>query len=201
MKKTIFKITIVLFISVIAFSGCKKGEDDPGISFRSRTARFAGEWTLTSMDKTTIQTSSYYSSTTHETYNGSTLTNVFTVEGLSPQTTTRSYVETFNTEKDGTYKFTKVDDGDTYAEAGNWMWLDENDNMDIENKEAVLLTATKIIEGDDSDTYSGKSNLDGNVMLLKRLANKEMVVLIEYSSTDSDGNTKTINGTYTYTQD
>jgi len=199
MKNNIFKFAMVLLVSVVAFSGCKKGEDDPGISFRSRSARFAGEWKLTSMDKTSTSTNSGISSSTHYTYDGAILTRTSTYDGTS-YTLTNTYSESFNTEKDGTYDYTIIDDGETSLESGNWMWLDENDNMDIENKEAVILTATRTVEDGNSYVYSGKSNFNGDVWVLRRLANDEMVVLVEYSSTDSDGDTYTVNGILTYTQ-
>jgi hypothetical protein len=44
---------IVLFFStILLFSECKKGKDDPMISFRSRNARFEGEWKLSAFTKT-----------------------------------------------------------------------------------------------------------------------------------------------------
>jgi hypothetical protein len=54
----------VLAILVVAstITSCKKGEDDPTISLRSRDSRLVGEWTLTSMEKTVSGTSSTNSS-------------------------------------------------------------------------------------------------------------------------------------------
>jgi hypothetical protein len=44
-----FKTILVLFLGLfftLPFQSCKKGEDDPALSFRSRKARVVGEWTL-----------------------------------------------------------------------------------------------------------------------------------------------------------
>jgi hypothetical protein len=42
---------LLLIIGALSFSSCKKGEDDPGVSFRSREQRFANTWTLTKFEK------------------------------------------------------------------------------------------------------------------------------------------------------
>lgn len=51
----------VLAIIVVATSitACKKGDDDPTLSLRSRKGRFAGEWTVTQKEETSKTTSTY----------------------------------------------------------------------------------------------------------------------------------------------
>jgi hypothetical protein len=41
--KNIFKITLLLLIGIFLYS-CKKGSEDPALSFRSRKARLTGKW-------------------------------------------------------------------------------------------------------------------------------------------------------------
>lgn len=55
MKLNLFYI-VLLFSTILLFSECKKGKDDPMISFRSRNARFEGEWKLSSFTKTSSNT-------------------------------------------------------------------------------------------------------------------------------------------------
>lgn len=43
--------TLLFFITALFISACKKGDDDPLISFRSRKTRLTGEWQLV---KTTV---------------------------------------------------------------------------------------------------------------------------------------------------
>ncbi len=83
-KKTLLMVAIAAMLMPLLES-CKKGKEDPGISFRSRNARVTGTWTLKSYDMsgvndTTITTSNdvndsnkVYTSKTiwSETYNGS----------------------------------------------------------------------------------------------------------------------------------
>lgn len=44
-------LSIICALTVMPFQSCKKGPDDPFISFRSRKARLEGEWTLQTYKK------------------------------------------------------------------------------------------------------------------------------------------------------
>ena len=48
--KKIFLILGIVFISIITFLSCRKGDHDPYISLRSRHTRLIGEWKLTSLN-------------------------------------------------------------------------------------------------------------------------------------------------------
>jgi hypothetical protein len=48
--KNLFKTLIAVAIVSVTVQSCKKGEDDPAISLRSRDARLIGEWKLTKYD-------------------------------------------------------------------------------------------------------------------------------------------------------
>ena len=45
------KVWILLIVGVTLFSGCRKGEEDPFISFQSRKARLSGDWTVDAMNR------------------------------------------------------------------------------------------------------------------------------------------------------
>jgi len=64
MKKVLLSLAAIVLLSTVFITGCKKGEDDPGISFRSRDARVTGTWTLSSSE-----TVSTYNTTTTTTNN------------------------------------------------------------------------------------------------------------------------------------
>lgn len=54
--RTIYLLPIILlFVAMGSFTSCKKGEDDPAISLRSRKARFANTWTLVKYEKNGVQ--------------------------------------------------------------------------------------------------------------------------------------------------
>jgi hypothetical protein len=48
--KSVYAIVLMAVVST-AFTSCKKGEDDPALSLRSREARFVNQWTLTRYEK------------------------------------------------------------------------------------------------------------------------------------------------------
>lgn len=49
----------LLFLAITFFSGCKKGEEDPFLSLRSRKARVVGEWTSSSISSATSYIKEY----------------------------------------------------------------------------------------------------------------------------------------------
>lgn len=105
MKNTLkFSVAaLALAIAVVSFNGCKKGEEDPGISFKSRKGRVAGDWTLSAMDITVTTLNTYNDPdslgnakeeyTSHDTFDGT------------------NYSETSfqkDTEEDGDYSSTTI---------------------------------------------------------------------------------------------
>lgn len=84
LKRTFLLVAVAAMLMPLLDS-CKKGKEDPGISFRSRNARVTGTWTLksyemsTTTDVTVVVTNeendddktSHSKTTTSETYNGS----------------------------------------------------------------------------------------------------------------------------------
>lgn len=48
-KNEIIAGLLIIMFTVLGFQSCKKGEDDPFFSFRSRKARVIGEWTCDSL--------------------------------------------------------------------------------------------------------------------------------------------------------
>ncbi len=96
---------IAAALIVPSFQSCKKGENDPGLSFSSRKARVAGEWTVSDM----IMNNSFTDddgdvSTSESTFSGMTETVVNTNEDGDKSTTVYTYSERMITfEKDGNY--------------------------------------------------------------------------------------------------
>ena len=198
-KFLVFGMAILLIASSLSFVGCKKGENDPGLSLKSRTARITGEWEMSkgewentytntnakatsiikytySFDNGTLSQTSYYS------YDGNSETTTLSIEN--------DYKLTIN--KDGTYKLedkrTWNVDGDVYTtntkHEGNWSFVYGNDNLEVKNKERVEFTITKLTEVDtDGETsiynYSGKSYDGDYLLLLDKLASDEMTAIID----------------------
>ena len=204
MKKQILKLSMAIAVIALVFSSCKKGENDPFISLKSRTARLANTWELTSEDYTTTGSDgdSYTSTTKYAYANGiETRTTTFTIMGGNSTTSssTSTFTKKYTFDKKGTYTL-EVNDGEIETFEGNWVWLNKNKNVGLAGKEALMMSTTKDVDGSDTYNYSGKSNDFNKQWVLDKLSSKELVILFDYSYTDSDGNTSTMKGTMTYTK-
>ena len=201
------KVLLVLLVAVFAiptFQSCKKGENDPSISLRSRKARLVGEWKLSAgtIEKKIGNTVYDFS------YDG---TNCVTT-GLISATT--SYTENISIIKDGTFTQTIFDDGKKIVYEGNWYFLGANKAEDIKNKECVNFVFSKCTYtpagGTPTETnYTGFyydqhiiippiNEGDGFTWQLDELKNKEIIVKYNFSKKTSA--TDSFTGTVTYIQ-
>jgi len=199
MKKTFIKI---LFLSALigGLAECRKGEDDPLISFRSRKARVAGEWKLTSGSVTGLSTShgtnpvttSYTENYTESTY------SYFSNSGS--QSGTHSYDIEFK--KDGTYTSTQkmsttitgtVVNNITITTSGVWNFTGRVG--DYKEKEQIVLKETSRSEIDQtgnqitttSNTIGGR-DFGGEHMMswtLRELRNKKLVIYSKIIESDA----------------
>lgn len=202
MKHILFT-TLSIAVLCAGISSCKKGEDDPFLSLRSRKARIAGEWRVVGINTTEKSEGSGQSSIANTTYNGAvqTYTSTNTVNGVSTSTTaTKGYTMEFEFRKDGTYTQTVLEEDQTIVIEGLWIFLKRSKENELKNKEAIMLTETS-----STNTTSGGSdtvifkNFDGIVLTLDRLKHKEMSWHFELSMT-SGAHTETASGDYTLTQ-
>ena len=173
--KNIFKITLLLLIGTFFYS-CKKGSEDPALSFRSRKARLTGKWVGTNygseINSTTANTNGQTSSTKETISSGETDISIKTESGT--KTITASGTISFHTleiTKDGDYfyslkystvatyndstpagvKFTvtkKV--SKTVNKQGKWAFTGKfNGNK---NKENILLSLNSVKENTTTET-------------------------------------------------
>jgi hypothetical protein len=92
----IYLVATLIGLTALTFTSCKKGEDDPALSLRSRTARFANTWKLTKFEKNGENQSLDGAVYTYDIFKKGTLTQ--TVEGAVFGFPTKSV-------KDGTWEF------------------------------------------------------------------------------------------------
>ena len=101
MKKISLLSTILLAAFAISFQSCKRGENDPTISFKSRTERLSGEWKLTAKQGTDVTNFIYptkdslYSKTSVYSFTGNTGTEQVTYSSNSIIPIIRSFQYTF----------------------------------------------------------------------------------------------------------
>jgi hypothetical protein len=185
------RLLLVLLVAVFAiptFQSCKKGENDPSISLRSRKARLVAEWELKEGSITTVNGGT----TVIYTFNGTTMTSSL---GGSV-----NYTQTCEIVKDGTFKLTILDDGDSRVDEGQWYFLEGNKDKELKSKEAVAFVVTKR-----TDTPAGGSpNISTYVSIspdymwqLDELKNKEIIV--KTNEVYTGGSTNSTTGTLTYT--
>ena len=131
------------------------------------------------------------------------------MSGSSTSTTT--YSETLEIEKDGTYAFsvTEMDTSFTYSLSGSgiWYWLKGNKELEYKNKERVgfeELTSTGLYTAGtysytDIESHTGDASY-AVVYRIDQLKSKEMIVVNEYTEM-SGSNITTVTETKTYEKD
>ena len=202
MKKKILIISsiVLLFASL---NSCKKGEDDPFLSLLPRTQRLAGEWTLKSAEYTKQYKSVFDSTmqTEYYTFIDENYTKITKVGSLTVENKIYSYSDKIKIDKTGKYNETVTNDGENLTYEGIWTWINKNKENGLKNKEAILLTITKKIEADGATTYSGKTIYPDDIMIFKKLTNKEFVIQFDYSHPNDNYELYSYTGTMTYVKD
>lgn len=130
MKKIILFAIVILGIAAVP--SCKKGEDDPFISFRSRDARITAKWKLVSLEEVSIVNGN----TISRVLNGSILTS--STGGVS---STNSYSKEMEIKSDGTFNTTTIFDGEINTFSLFWYWYN-----DTNKKSSIDLDATYVID-------------------------------------------------------
>lgn len=165
---------------------CKKGENDPALSLKSRTARLTGEWKMTSSTEVRTNVNNGVSSTRNSTFDGTTMTQVFS--GVGPSyTTTSTYSEEMTFEKDGTFKFTRTSnspgENSTINGNGNWTFIGKSKTAELKNKEAISLSFLKFTDQDgDYQDYSG-TFMNYATLIIDQLKSKEVIFTFKEAGT------------------
>lgn len=187
MKKSIIVLSSMILFGV-AFEGCKKGQNDPGISLHSRDARLTAKWKLTKIESTDVNgTSATISTTTIITYDGTTFSKGVTTPPLATVTSTGTGTYEMTIDKRGKISFNETytpsgGTADITSGEGNWEWL-----SDSKNRDNILL--------------DGSGNLfNGGLYAVDRLASKELVLTYTGKSVDN-GVTDTMTDKYTFTKE
>lgn len=180
-------IALVLFFSILFSFSCKKGENDPLISLRTRKARITGGWNLST------GTYSYKSPGIYDTeidYADSKANEY--VNGSFNQT--YDYTVKFTIRKDFTYERIITENGYSKTEIGDWFFAKKSKNLDLKNKEAIILSISSVTSSGVTTSYTGV-NAD-ELLLIDRLKNDEVVFKGERTYTSSVTDTEKYEFTY-----
>lgn len=160
MKRTLKLLALGIIISI---GSCKKGENDPFLSLKSRDARICGTWVLKSSEATTTYSykigTNTVSGSNSSKFDGSLLTKVW-----SGGSTSISYSEEISINKDGTYQHIIISDGNKQEYKGYWNWMN-----DKKNKTSIFFD------------YLGSFRID-------QLKNKEMILVTHYIDNETEAN-------------
>ena len=160
--KTAFALVAIIGLTTI--SSCKKGENDPFISLKSRKARISGEWKLSEGTITETSTSGGTTDTDVTTYTGTT---------KSYNGNTSTYSETLTIEKDGTFESVIIEDGVYLTIRGNWYFSGKSKDIELKKKEAIIFSELQYVFTSGTNTYTG---LYGDqIILIDQLKNKEII--------------------------
>ncbi len=132
------KLLVLVLLSGIVFGACKKGENDPFISLKTRKARLSGEWKMTFMERTINDTLFTFDGTTvTKIYGGTTLGTYtseykleFTKQGKYTITETLTYPENYFQEGTPSLTFKNFEEG---------IWNFTGGAGDTKNKSQLLL--------------------------------------------------------------
>lgn len=173
MKKS-FSLLVALMVLAAAFTGCKRGEDDPALSFASRDGRLMRGWKLAAWDKLTTTDINGTVFTSTKSYDGTLLTTVNTA-GIS---SSKSYTLELTFDKHGSLSVKEVEDGDLMSDISYWQWLN------ADKKKVVLVL---------------NSGVFGGSFYVNRLSSKELVLESNYTEVDDPSNTDITTVTVTET--
>lgn len=160
-------ITLLLIISVL-FSACKKGEDDPVISLRTRKTRVVGEWRMTAGK------ASYTSRAYNESYTFDGSNVKLNVTSITPIVYTGKSTLSMTMNKDGSFTVSEVLGSSKLNAKGTWNF---NSGVGEEKKKEDL-----IFELNEFSTgYTLGNNLFNRYSAhftyqIKELRNKKMVI-------------------------
>ena len=202
--KKLLSIIIVIALAAPFFTACKKGENDPGISLKSRTARLVGEWEVLTYDQKDTDNDG---DTETISVDGSSFMMTSVWSGTT-YTSTGTASISMTIEKDGTFEsvenYTITGDGYTITDnttlKGVWYWADGNKELETKGKEMFIMQTTDrtYFNGNDTYVYSYEGvQCPVSYVQIDMLKSKELGIKMEGQYTSSNGvSTTTVEGTY-----
>jgi hypothetical protein len=188
MKKSnysLFVLVILLFIGII-FGSCKKGENDPAISFKSRDARITAKWKLAKIESTETDLIGGNTMNITITYDGTNYLKVTTMTGQPTETIIAAGTYVMTIGKNGYLLWEEnYSDGiitDVQSRTGSWNWT-----VNDKNKSTVSIDA-------------GNHYIKGGTWKIDRLATKELW-LRKTGNSSFNSNTASWEGTWYFEKD
>lgn len=155
---------------------CKKGEDDPMLSLRTRRARMEGDWRL---EKATVTI------TTVDFANAARLNDVFQISnskatltetgpGITANTYTGAYFLHFKCNSDGTYTISEQLGVKNISYGGSWAFNSKSGSE--KNKESATFRITDVSTGVTSGIFLFNQSATNFTYHIRELRNKKLVL-------------------------
>jgi hypothetical protein len=173
MKKPL-RTLMLLLVCAAAFNSCKKNPDDPGISFRTRKARVAGEWKV---ESGTIK------------YGPDGDQIVYTITGNTVKVETNCCIGSgtssinFSFDKKGQASSSIILSGYVSKWSGTWNFT--GGIGDQKKKDQIVVTVTSTDDGSGASTYSG--NQVFYTFDIDELRHKKLRMHMSYKVKDASG--------------
>jgi len=184
----------LLVILPVLFPACKKGDNDPVFSLRSRQSRISSEWTM--------QSATWNKPDTTITYDGENIVFSYKV-GDDPATDTLQMQNSITFNKDGSYEEVIITDYPTdwrgnglptysLTETTKGLWNFTGGNSDTKSKSQLLLRVTEVLKnasnaGSNIDALTFQGQTGGFIYDIDRLANKELTLKYDFVITANSG--------------
>lgn len=151
--KAFLKIFILILVSVSLIS-CKRGENDPFLSIKSRDARISGKWILSSLSETRIEVNNNGGNVVSETTTIAFENGIMATVFPNGDVVNIPYSFEMTINKNGTFSSVEIIDGVKKEQEGYWWWLDDTK------------TKTKIAFSNDAGMF-----------LIDQLKDKELILI------------------------
>ena len=198
LRKTLRSAVLIISLATV-FSNCKKGDDDPVLSLRTRKARVVGDWHIESGSVSfTYYKKSGSTFNQRITFSNTNATMTETYQGGIPTIYTGSYLLNMSFKKDGKFEMSETFAGYIVKASGRWNFV--NGVGELKNKESINIVLDATTSGDTQNGLFNKFNTEFSYRI-KELRNKKMV--IETSNqlyVSADGNKTTFAGNYALIQ-
>lgn len=170
-------VLVIISVGVLlapVLEGCKKGDEDPGLSLRSRKGRIAGEWNVSNYDETTTFTqnsSTFIGPSTNSSSSNGTIKLTYDGENFTTENITNSSTGGSTSVKSiakGDFKYAFEKDG-TFTLTQTKMF------EETEKEETNTYALETVTKNDISSTFKGTWNFVLGVA--DGIKNKQFIVL------------------------
>lgn len=141
-KKFLSIVLICLLALPMVFTGCKKGDEDPFLTFRSRKARVEGTWTVTKRTSEVIRKENNVNTKTETTVDGDSWKQVITIDGTDSVRTLNGKITKEPNQQEGTYYFKFYKDG----RAEMKYKYEYSEDLSGEDDDVATVITTKVTE-------------------------------------------------------